>query len=596
MMRLCLMARGVCVGVAVIALGLLEVRPAAQVATVDVSDLAYLWPAPAKPEDVRELIDAAEQLDGGQSSLWPREAFELTLRTAQSTIVQTSAGTTEGIRFDDVLDFQRPETWKVVAFRADPSAPGTHESLIAKFGSTPQIRLVLQPVTVKDGVVTVHDVTAHLAFSFIANVNPQNRIVNPNKDEFSAIVADLVALKGVANRAGVTTAVPLGVHPGLARRVPGLAEEVLAFLKRHLAKGRLTEMAFMGIDKPEPWIFFALVRRSDGAFVQPGPAQMLTFRGGTHVMPIPRNSNVDGTVGVSTAPLFENGVVSLADTAAAAGAVRRVQADIPDIVANPRLSTVRNTDCVSCHTESTRRTLLRLEAVDTTITFARPPDISGVDPRVVPRTQWNVRNFGWFQSGGTISPTVTMRTANEAAEAAAFVNSQYLSGVTTLTQARIEPTRPGRQESDSARSVAQALTLVMDIKSPQDFQMLKALVEGIQRLPPDQNPIDRALTKLSMVHFARFVFLSDNQFAVITTYDGSFEEYIDAFVNAIGPVFDQLLSHMSAAPPLPVAEHPREFLDYVRNNDRRAIEPFYSAYPQLKVLDILTLKKEHERR
>jgi hypothetical protein len=142
--------------------------------------------------------------------------------------------------------------------------------------------------------------------------------------------------------------------------------------------------------------------------------------------------------------------------------------------------------------------------------------------------------------------------------------------------------------------VANPLTLVMNIKSPMDYVALKALIEGIQRTPPELNPIARALSKLAVVHFARFVFLNERQLAVITTYDGSFEDYIDAFVNTIGQVFDQLLSHMSDAPPLPVSDHRQEFLDYVRKNDLKCIPPFYSAYPQLKVLDILTLEKERK--
>lgn len=145
------------------------------------------------------------------------------------------------------------------------------------------------------------------------------------------------------------------------------------------------------------------------------------------------------------------------------------------------------------------------------------------------------------------------------------------------------------------QSVANPLTLVMNIKSAEDFTKLKALIEGIQRLPPEQNPIWRALTKLANVHFARFVFLNERQLAVITTYDGSFEDYIDAFVNTIGTIFDQLLVHMSDAPPLPVAEHRKEFLDYVRKNDLTAIPPFFSAYPHLKVLDILTLDKQRKQ-
>ncbi|MQA30190.1 MAG: hypothetical protein GEU82_10170 [Luteitalea sp.] len=132
------------------------------------------------------------------------------------------------------------------------------------------------------------------------------------------------------------------------------------------------------------------------------------------------------------------------------------------------------------------------------------------------------------------------------------------------------------------------LTLIMSIKSPADYTQLAALLQKIQSAPPDRNPIWLALTKLNTVHFARFVFLESNtKLAVITTYDGSFDAYINEFVDEIGEVFNALLAHMSDAPPLPVQQNRQAFLDYVRKNDLRAIEPFFSAYPKATVLDIL---------
>lgn len=132
------------------------------------------------------------------------------------------------------------------------------------------------------------------------------------------------------------------------------------------------------------------------------------------------------------------------------------------------------------------------------------------------------------------------------------------------------------------------LTLIMTIKSPEDFAQLNGLLTKIQSAPPDKNPIWIALTKLKTVHFARFVFLANNsQLAVITTYDGSFDNYIKDFINEIGDVFNALLSHISDAPPLPVQQNPDAFLAYVKKNDLRGIDPFYSAYPQASVVTIL---------
>jgi hypothetical protein len=154
----------------------------------------------------------------------------------------------------------------------------------------------------------------------------------------------------------------------------------------------------------------------------------------------------------------------------------------------------------------------------------------------------------------------------------------------------MNPTSSGSPTPESAKPAAPVqnpLTLIMTIKSPTDYQMLAGLLTKIQSAPPEQNPIWAALTKLNIVHFARFVFLENNtKLAVITTYDGTFEDYINDFIDEIGDVFNALLAHMSSAPPLPVQQHRKEFFDYVRANDLRCIEPFYSAYPKATVLDV----------
>jgi hypothetical protein len=135
--------------------------------------------------------------------------------------------------------------------------------------------------------------------------------------------------------------------------------------------------------------------------------------------------------------------------------------------------------------------------------------------------------------------------------------------------------------------VQNPLTLVMLIRSPDDHRTLQAKLEHLQSLPPDRNPVTVALDEIGTVHFARFVFIDETRLAVITTYDGDFDAYINEFVDHIGDVFNDLLQHMDAAPPLPVQHHRQEFLDYVRTNDLRCLPPFYSAYPQRTVLDIL---------
>ncbi|MGH3972546.1 MAG: hypothetical protein ACRDS9_04370 [Pseudonocardiaceae bacterium] len=137
------------------------------------------------------------------------------------------------------------------------------------------------------------------------------------------------------------------------------------------------------------------------------------------------------------------------------------------------------------------------------------------------------------------------------------------------------------------RPVQNPLTMVMKAKSSDDYAALKQTVEHLQSLPPDQNPVTVALNKIGTVHFARFAFLDNDQLAVITTYDGDFEVYINEFINEIGDVFNTLLAHVEVGPPLPVQTHRQEFMDYIRAHDLRSVGAFYSAYPDRTVLDIL---------
>jgi hypothetical protein len=140
---------------------------------------------------------------------------------------------------------------------------------------------------------------------------------------------------------------------------------------------------------------------------------------------------------------------------------------------------------------------------------------------------------------------------------------------------------------DRRKPVQSPLTLIMTIRSSEDFEALNARIQQIQSAPPEKNPIWVALDKLKIVHFARFVFLEKNtKLAIITTYDGSFDDYLNEFIDEIGDVFNVLLQHMEAAPPLPVQRNRRQFREYVKANDLGGMEPFYSAYPQGTVLDI----------
>ncbi|MFM9959872.1 MAG: hypothetical protein ACKV2Q_01455 [Planctomycetaceae bacterium] len=140
--------------------------------------------------------------------------------------------------------------------------------------------------------------------------------------------------------------------------------------------------------------------------------------------------------------------------------------------------------------------------------------------------------------------------------------------------------------------VANPLTLVLTIKSPEDAAQLRGVLTKLSSGPPHSSPVDMAMNKLGLVHFARFVFFeNDTKLLVITTYDNDFEQYIDSFTKEIGPIFDVLLSHSKDAPMLPVQQNSDAFLEYVGKNDLKSFGTFYSGYPALLVPQIRALQQ-----
>jgi hypothetical protein len=405
----------------------------------DVNDVSYLWPPPKTTDDVNRLISADDKMANDSSPFWPQTAFETVLREAQNVSVINSAGATNKIEFRGFREaFAKPSTWKLAGFRVDPSAPGTAPMFTNAFGSVPQIRLIMQPVTVNDaGTVKVHDVAAHLVFNYVLRFDPPPAAgappkAVPDRERFSAIVTDLKALKADLAAAGIATTGKLTVHPGFTQDAASFRDKVKGLLAKHLSAERLAAVAFMGLEPPEPWIFFAMTNKDGALAKSPHPslggesAQMLTFRGGTHVMPPPMNRNLETGQGVSTASLFGSNVEEVLNNPVLPNHSRPTHADIPDIIANPQRSTFFNTDCVSCHSESARRKELALAQADTTFRYVPSIGISSVDEGLLPKDRWNVRNFGWFPVG-PLTATATMRTANEAAESAEYINREYLN-------------------------------------------------------------------------------------------------------------------------------------------------------------------------
>ncbi len=134
------------------------------------------------------------------------------------------------------------------------------------------------------------------------------------------------------------------------------------------------------------------------------------------------------------------------------------------------------------------------------------------------------------------------------------------------------------------------LNLIVPIAAPvaENYQALKKLLQDVKYYSD-------TFDQIGTVHFARFLFLEKDesspdeaytQFALVTTFSGEFEKYVEDFV-AIAEKFDDLLKCLEGGESVtPVKKKPDLLKAYLEKYNRRH-ENFYSAYPKLSVKDIL---------
>jgi hypothetical protein len=280
--------------------------------------------------------------------------------------------------------------------------------------------------------------------------------VIPDDQAFQAIADDLLSLKrrlaaGEIGDLPVATEGRLGIHPAahpdkasMAMRTAFL-DALKTFLEAHLDPSKLNAMTVMGLPRraPEPWIFMAMTRDAvhDAFEPLPSPAlkqddrlrfsQMLDVRPGTeprnpHIWPVSAPNNLNpitcafevppggeaaspaDPVGVSTVELFPEGDAS------------RMR-EIVRVIADPGQAHFYNTDCLSCHTETQREMdILGTDGVD-----------APVEPEVLPKELWNLRNFGWRERSMVhpelgLRATASRRTARETEAVVRAINARYL--------------------------------------------------------------------------------------------------------------------------------------------------------------------------
>lgn len=434
---------------------LLAIAPGALSAPpkLDLNDVSWLWPVPRTTTDLASVITMTDLKSESGEDVWSDDQFA-------DLLAAIDDGDTEvgGEEIDFGTELRSKSAWRVASMRVDPSAPGGAAPIRAAFGSSPQIRLIVQPVTVDGRRVEVHDVAVHLVYDYLTGVDDAGR-KQPDNDKFMEIIEDLDRLKQLTESGGApTSGRPLGFHPGLRAKVPGLHQGVKQFLSKHLSHGRLSAMAVMGLPNGvEPWIFFGTTKLPNGRFGKipvPIPAaapQMVDFRGGGEVSPEPVVNNrnpitpqpiipAEERRGVATAVLFgrrsslpDMNAMAVIGVDAGGNVVRDTivrNKDIPDVIAHPGSSHFFNTDCVSCHSETTRREALGLSQGN--FAFRVHGRTPAIHPEVATNEPWNVHNFGWFPphpfiGGGRTVGTVTQRTANETAEVVEFIERHFRS-------------------------------------------------------------------------------------------------------------------------------------------------------------------------
>lgn len=151
-------------------------------------------------------------------------------------------------------------------------------------------------------------------------------------------------------------------------------------------------------------------------------------------------------------------------------------------------------------------------------------------------------------------------------------------------------------------SVQSPLTLLIPMMDSAVYN----LRANLQKL---QDQLAAGLNQLAIVHFVRLLFIPNtNILAIITTYDGSFNDYIQAFVQnqTVATTFDTFLKFVDDVntPPslpsgpslVPVQQHADAFVEFLNyydytNTDRRESYAWYSAYPTLTVKQILANAK-----
>ena len=418
------------------ALFLAAARPAGAASPLSPDDVTWLFPPPAAPEDLADLVsigDVTMQTDpvdpSKRAPVWSDAAFKDFLAVADGPKAVVD-GAPDRIGLPP--EARQRANWFIAGIRIDPGAPGLAHEVTDVYGRRPQIRIILQPVNRQAGRV-VDDVAAHLIFDFVTATpgGPGACPLRASPDDvaFRSVIDDVASLRdkladGQFGSAKVVTAgEPLEVHPGLSNRATraGLTAAMKDFLQRQLAHAQLNAMALMALPsgKFAPWIFVAMNKAPGSASFDavPGPTLSgvnqfaMELTPNLAVLPVPHTNNLapitcmSAALGPQALPVSVRKGVATADLMAGAAAPRPQPTEVFDRIANTSQSHFFNTDCISCHTATQ---------------MANAP-VEGISPTVLQAGIYDVHNFGWSTDLG-LKGSVARRTATETADVVAWLN------------------------------------------------------------------------------------------------------------------------------------------------------------------------------
>src|SRR5258706_12675651 len=125
-------------------------------------------------------------------------------------------------------------------------------------------------------------------------------------------------------------------------------------------------------------------------------------------------------------------------------------------------------------------------------------------------------------------------------------------------------------------------TLSFPLKSPAGANVL---AEQLPAMMPD---LFEATDAIGRTHYSRFTILSEKTLLFLGDFDGEFGPLMADLGQAAGTVFDAILKHVEAPPPMPVADRVDAFVEWTAGHLIHPVN-LYTAYPEVTAKQIKAL-------